>query len=134
MKRPLGNFGLGWVLLALFLAAWVLQTWAGWREFQAEQHEHQQAAQIFGDGGYVWNWGRATFENWQSEFLQLLAFVTLTSFLIFKGSPESRDGDDEMRAKLDRIEQRLLDLTRTQSDGSDPTAAASELRARAAAD
>jgi len=48
-----------------------------------------------------------TDENWQSEFLQVLAFVTLTSFLIFKGSPESRDSDGEIQAKLDRIEQRL---------------------------
>jgi hypothetical protein len=47
---------------------------------------------VFGQTGYVWYFGEATFENWQSEFLQLLAFVVFTSFLIFKGSPESRDG------------------------------------------
>jgi|SRR5215211_604105 len=114
MKRPLGKYGLAWVLLALFLASWTLQTWTGWREFKSEQHEHGQTAQVFGDSGYVWNWSRATFENWQSEFLQVLAFVTLTSFLIFKGSPESRDGDDEMQAKLDRIERQLGELARLQ--------------------
>ena len=114
MKRPLGKYGLAWVLLALFLTSWAMQTWTGWREFQSEQQEHGQTAQVFGDSGYVWNWSRATFENWQSEFLQVLAFVTLTSFLIFKGSPESRDGDDEMQAKLDRIERQIGELARLQ--------------------
>jgi hypothetical protein len=104
---PLGKYGLAWVLLALFLVSWVLQTWTGWREFESEQQEHQQTAQVFGDDGYIWNWARATTENWQSEFFQVLAFVALTSFLVFKGSPESRDGDDEMKAMLERIERRL---------------------------
>jgi hypothetical protein len=53
---------------------------------------------------------RRSFENWQSEFLQLLAFVVFTSFLIFKGSPESRDGQDEMVAALERIERRLAEI------------------------
>jgi hypothetical protein len=36
-------------------------------------------------------------------FLQLLTFMVLTSFLIFKGSPESRDSDDELSTKVDEI-------------------------------
>ena len=32
----------------------------------------------------------ALFENWESEFLQMAAFVTLTAVLHQKGSPESR--------------------------------------------
>ena len=117
MKRyPLGNYGLAWVLLTLFLVSWVLQTWTGWREFEAEQREHQQSAQVFGDDGYVWTWAEATFENWQSEFLQLLTMVTLTSLLIFKGSAESKDSDDEMQAALSRIEHRLEELRRPGGD------------------
>src|SRR5690349_2771593 len=57
----------------------------------AEQQQHGQAAQVFGSDGYVWTWASATFENWQSEFLQLLTMAVLTSFLIHKGSAESRD-------------------------------------------
>ena len=113
MRWPLGNYsGLAWVLLALFLVTWVLQTWTGWREFQAEQQEHQQRAEVFGSDGYIWRCSEATFENWQSEFLQLLTMVTLTSFLIFKGSAESKDSDEEMQAALQRIEQRLDLLSR----------------------
>jgi hypothetical protein len=110
MNRLWRDYGLGWVLLALFLGSWAVQTWTGWREFQSEQRSHQESAQVFGADGYIWRWGEATFENWQSEFLQLLAFVTLTSFLLFRNSPESRDGDDEVKEKLNRIERRLEEL------------------------
>ena len=135
MKRPLGNYGLGWVLLALFLSSWVVQTWTGWREFQAEQREHGQPAEVFGADGYVWTWSEATFENWQSEFLQLLAMVTLTSFLVFKGSAESKDSDEEMQAALGRIERRLDDLARAQgSDGRAVTRDRYVAQVRAAGD
>jgi hypothetical protein len=35
------------------------------------------------------------FENWESEFLQMWAFVMLTAYLVQKGSPESRKADEE---------------------------------------
>ena len=37
--------------------------------------------------GHPWE---ALFENWESEFLQMAIFVLLTTFLVQKGSPESR--------------------------------------------
>ena len=37
--------------------------------------------------GHPWE---ALFENWESEFLQMAAFVLLTTILVQKGSPESR--------------------------------------------
>jgi hypothetical protein len=117
-RRPLGRYGLGWVLLALFLASWVVQTWTGWIEFKAEQHSQGQAAQVFGPDGYVWAWSAATFENWQSEFLQLLTMVALTSVLIFTGSPESKDSDEEMQEALRRIEERLAALDRAAATGA----------------
>jgi hypothetical protein len=43
--------------------------------------------------GVIWDEA----ENWQSEFLQLLTFVVLTTFLIHRNSHESRDSDDEMQ-------------------------------------
>ncbi len=104
------DYALGWVLLGLFMLFWIGQTVVGWQEFLAEQSEHGQVAHVFGDGGYVWNWARTTLENWQSEMLQLFAMVVLTSFLIFQGSPESKDGDDEMKQTLARLERRLEEL------------------------
>src|SRR3990170_9138442 len=107
MSKILQQRSLGIVLLVLFLTSWALQLWTGWREFQAEEAQLGASASWFGDSGYIWPFLQATLENWQSEFLQLLAFVVLTSFLIWRGSPESRDGQDEMMETLNRIEQRL---------------------------
>jgi hypothetical protein len=46
---------------------------------------------------------RDTLENWQSEFLQLLWQVGGLAFLLFVGSPQSKEGTDRMEAKLDAI-------------------------------
>jgi hypothetical protein len=111
------DYALGWVLLTLFVVFWIGQTLVGWQEFAAEQQALGQQPEVFGSGGYVWNWGRTTLENWQSEMLQLFAMVALTSFLIFKGSPESKDGDDEMKATLARLERRLEALAGERAAG-----------------
>jgi hypothetical protein len=117
MGRIWRDYSLSLVLATLFLVSWGLQTWTGWVEFVAEQGEHGQDAEAFGPGGYVWAWAQATFENWQSEFLQLLTFVVLTTYLIHRGSHESKDTDDRVQAQLDRIEQRLASLSPPQRDG-----------------
>jgi hypothetical protein len=101
------DYNLSIVLAGLFVVSWGLQTWTGWVEFAAEQREHGGTAEVFGASGYVWPWAQATFENWQSEFLQLLTFVVLTSFLYHRGSHESKDSDEKMERTLARIEGRL---------------------------
>jgi hypothetical protein len=113
------DYSLSIVLCALFLVSWAGQTWVGWMEFSAEQQAHGQVAQVLGQDGYVWSWAQATLENWQSEFLQLLTFVILTSCLIHKGSHESKDSDDRMQATLDRIEQRLRRIEEARAEGRD---------------
>lgn len=50
---------------------------------------------------------RDTLENWQSEFLQLLWQVGGLAFLLFLGSPQSKEGTDRMEAKLDAILRRV---------------------------
>lgn len=109
-KYPLGPYGLSIVLAVLFLTSWILQTYTGWKDCEGEQKTHGQSAALFGDGGYIWHWGAQTMENWQSEFLQLLTFVALTSVLVHKGSHESKDTDDEVNERLTRIERKLDDL------------------------
>ncbi|GGS60256.1 DUF6766 family protein [Actinokineospora fastidiosa] len=92
------------VLVTLFLVSWVGQFIAQVLEVRDTAEEHGQA--------FSWSdfWPRflsATFENWQSEFLQLFSFVLLTAYLIHRNSAESPDGDDETKAML----QELLDRT-----------------------
>jgi hypothetical protein len=88
LRKLWRGYNLSLVLLACFLVSWALHAWTGWRTFAAEQSQHNQVPSVLGDDGYIWNFLAATFENWQSEFLQLLAMVVLTSFLIHRGSAE----------------------------------------------
>ena len=109
-KRIWRDYGLSITLVAIFLISWTLQTWMGWAEFVAEQQSHGETAEAFGPNGYVWRWGQATFENWQSEFLQVFVFVVLTTFLIHRKSHESPDTDYDTEASLRRIEAKIDDL------------------------
>ncbi len=56
---------------------------------------------------------RDTLENWQSEFLQLIWQVAGLAMLLHVGSPQSKEGDDRMEAKLDAI------LRKVDRDGGD---------------
>jgi hypothetical protein len=65
----------------------------GQRAFNADQVEHGQATVTLGGylrQGHFWE---AIFENWESEFLQMAAYILLTIFLIQRGSSESKDPD-----------------------------------------
>jgi hypothetical protein len=111
------NYGLSITLAALFLVSWSFQTWMGWTEFVSEQAAHQQQAEPFGEDGYIWRWGEATFENWQSEFLQLFSFVVLTTYLVHRKSHESPDTDYDTEAALRRIEAQLGELQKQRKGG-----------------
>jgi hypothetical protein len=107
LRRTWASYGLSITLAALFLGAWLLQTWTGWVEFIAQQAAQGRDAVAFGPDGYVWPWAQATFENWQSEFLQVFVFIVLTTFLVHQHSHESPDADYETEATLRRIEAKL---------------------------
>lgn len=93
MKRFFRNNGLSIVLALLFLGSWVAQALFGWKEYNEERgmhHREEVTLSSYLSGGHFW---QATGENWESEFLQMAAYVLLTSFLYQKGSAESRDPD-----------------------------------------
>jgi hypothetical protein len=115
MRGFLRDYGLGVVLATLFVVSWVLQSLTGWVEFAGEQQSHGQVAQLFGSSGYFWGWMAATFENWQSEFLQLFTMAVLTAFLVHRGSTESKDGEDELMLQLAAIRTELESLRGSRS-------------------
>jgi amino acid transporter len=99
--RPMTvQFGLGLALLSLFVVSWVAHGLVQWEVFQEEQRTHEEPATA---SGFVAEFMQSTFENWQSEFLQLLAMVVLTTVLIYTGSSESRDSQDRIEQKLDQL-------------------------------
>ena len=106
-RRIWRDYGLSITLAVLFLFSWTLQTWAGWAEFVSDQAARGQQAEAFGPDGYIWRWAEATFENWQSEFLQVFVFIVLTTFLVHRKSHESPDTDYDTEAALRRIEAKV---------------------------
>ena len=82
--------GLTIVLAALFGGATVAMGLTGWVAHNAVLAGHHGTP--LGLLGYLRSGGfaSAVFENWESEFLQMAVFVLLTTFLVQKGSPESR--------------------------------------------
>jgi len=54
---------------------------------------------------------RGTFENWQSEFLQLL-------WQLYLGSPSSHENDDRLEAKVDALTFRVTKGKRSSSNST----------------
>jgi hypothetical protein len=104
------NYSLSIVFVVLFIVALAGHAWFGWMQYAADQASHEQPAELWGDDGYWVYFGEWTLQNWQSEFLQSLVMVVLAAWFVHRGSPESKDGQEEMHATLHRIEQRLASI------------------------
>jgi hypothetical protein len=98
------EFGLGLSLMILFFGTWVAQGIAQWQTYTDEQLAHGESTHA---GDFFSEFAHSTLENWQSEFLQLFAFVVLAALYIHKGSAESKDSDEKVEAALRRIEDHL---------------------------
>jgi hypothetical protein len=106
LSRIWANFGLSISFFALFLISWIAQAVAEWGTFVQEERAHGGAPSL---SDFFVQFGQSTFENWQSEFLQLFSFVVFSAVLIHHGSAESKDGEDRIEQAVRRIEKRLDD-------------------------
>ena len=96
MARLLRENGLSLTLVILFLALLAGQAVAGWHEFNGERREHGDASLSLGGYLRTGHFIESTAENWESEFLQMAAYVLFTVVLFQKGSSESKKpGGDE---------------------------------------
>jgi hypothetical protein len=90
MKGWFRRNGLSATVLAVFLLLLIGQVLTGWHSDNQERREEGAAvrslASYLGSGHFA----EATSENWESEFLQMAAYVWLTVFLRQKGSAESK--------------------------------------------
>lgn len=102
MKRFLQNNGLSVVLAALFVIFWAAQSFAGWYEYNEDQQQHGAAPVGYSSYLRTGDFLEATAENWESEFLQMFAYVLLTAFLYQRGSAESRSPEREAEEKARR--------------------------------
>jgi hypothetical protein len=90
MKRVLHNNGLSIVLFGLFLVFELGLSVVGQRQYNQERIDHRLAPLTYTDYLVSSAFVEATMENWESEFLQMFAYVVLTAFLFQKGSAESK--------------------------------------------
>jgi hypothetical protein len=93
MRGWLRGHGLTLTMLGLFLVFLVAQGATGFRSYNRDQQEHGESTVGFGAYLKTGHFVEATFENWESEYLQMGLYVLLTAFLYQRGSSESKDPD-----------------------------------------
>jgi hypothetical protein len=103
MKPPRGVFqkyGYFWATLGLFLFSIIGHWIFAWYAFVSNQEQHNQPIKV---SEYVVEVGRDTFENWQSEFLQLIWQVAGLAILLHVGSPQSKEEGERLEDKMDAV-------------------------------
>jgi hypothetical protein len=93
MRTWIRDRGLLLANLVLFLMFFIGMTVSGLQVYNSDQSDHGQPLVTL--GGYLTSGDfiEATFENWESEFLQMGMYVVLTAYLYQKGSSESKPLD-----------------------------------------
>jgi hypothetical protein len=95
MRRLWRHHGLSLTLFGLFLLCALGQSVAGHRHYTAEQQAHGYPALSYLAYLRTGHFVEALAENWESEFLQMAAYILLTVGLRQKGAPESKKLDTE---------------------------------------
>lgn len=95
MRTFLRDNGLSLALFSLFVLCEVGLSCAGWREYDADRRQHDLPDLSY--AAYVTSsaFVEATTENWESEFLEMFAYVLLTALLYQRGSAESKPLDEK---------------------------------------
>lgn len=102
MQKPglLKKYAYAWITVGFFVVSLTLHWLFGWYAYQDEAMQHGQTPD---SSGYLIEMMRDTMENWQSEFLQLLWQVVGLAYFLYVGSPSSKENDDRMEAKIDKL-------------------------------
>jgi hypothetical protein len=82
---------------AIFAVLLFAQSLTGWRSDVADAVQHGETSFSYWTYLTTGHFAEATFENWESEFLQMAAFVLLTVHLLQHGSGESKKERDDPR-------------------------------------
>ena len=94
------KYAYAWITCGFFLLS-IFGHWLfGWWAYIDEAKEHGSAIEV---SAWLVEMARDTFENWQSEFLQLLWQVVGLAYFLYVGSPASKENDDRTEAKLDAL-------------------------------
>jgi hypothetical protein len=94
------KYAYAWLTVGFFAVSLALHWYFGWLSYVDEATSHGQAPE---QAAYLNEMMRDTFENWQSEFLQLLWQVVGLAYFLYVGSPSSKENDDRLEAKVDAL-------------------------------
>lgn len=94
------KYGFAWVTLGFLVVSLVGHWLFAWFAYVDEQKSQAAPVEV---ADYLNMTLRDTFENWQSEFLQLLWQVSGLAMFWYVGSPQSKDSEDRTEEKLDAI-------------------------------
>lgn len=95
--RVLKDHGLTLALVSLFALSILGQWLTGWHVAMEDAQRHGRPLLSLFDYAESPQFLSSVFENWESEFLQMSAYVVLTAFLFQRGSAESKDPDAPLR-------------------------------------
>lgn len=95
MRSWARDHGLLLVNAALFVVFLAGMTLAGVRAYNEDQVGHDETPVSLSDYVMTGNFVEATFENWESEFLQMGMYVVLTAYLFQRGSSESKPIEED---------------------------------------
>jgi hypothetical protein len=101
MKKFIKDNSLSITFFLLFIITLGAQVYFGYQEYNKELIEEGGNTVTFSDYFTSGHFLQSTFENWESEFLQMALFVLLTIFLKEKGSSESKEGEDPVDREPD---------------------------------
>ena len=101
MKKFLRNNGLSLAMFGFFVLFFIGQTLTGFCENNHDQEAHGRPPVTLSAYLVSGHYLESVFENWESEFLQMAAYVVFTVFLFQKGSSESKDPDQPHRTDED---------------------------------
>lgn len=87
-----------WITAILFILSLAAHWGFAWGAYARDEREKGHQPEAY---GYFIETARDTFENWQSEFLQLIWQVAGLAFLLHVGSAQSKEGEERLEAKVD---------------------------------
>lgn len=101
-RRPPWWIAYSFVLVTslLFLLSWGLQFYFQAAQYAADAEAHEQGTHW---PEFLAQFFAATFENWQSEFMQTAWTVLGLAVFYHWGSSQSKESDDRIEVKLDRL-------------------------------
>lgn len=110
MRRFFHDNGLAITTFAIFLLTWAGMGGVGYLQYNQQQQSFGQPLIAFWPYFATGHFWEATFENWESEYLQMGLFVLLTAYLFQKGSAESKTEEEHEQEQEEEDKEELGEM------------------------